>query len=301
MADSTKNDLGRDDLIAAYLTLSGAPVDQPARFPFAERVAAAAAAGFSAIGLDSRDYAACRAAGHSDAEMRTVLDDHGIRVAELEFVIDWLDDAQNGERARKSEERFYAAADAFGARHLNAGTLLGHEELPPLQIVAEHYGALCDRADAHGLRVALEFLPWTAIPDATTAWEITRLAGRSNGGILVDSWHYFRGAADPAQLRAIPPERIVVIQFDDADAECAEDMFADTMRRRLPGEGAFDLVGFIRLLDHIGVTAPISVEIISPEQQARPVIEAARTAHDTTRAVLAEARRNAQPGPSGTS
>jgi len=62
------------------------------------------------------------------------------------------------------------------------------------------------------------------------------------------------------------------------------------MQRRLPGEGAFDLVGFIRLLDNIGVTAPISVEIISPEQQARPVIEAAKRAHDTSRAVIAAAR-----------
>jgi hypothetical protein len=40
------------------------------------------------------------------------------------------------------------------------------------------------------------------------------------------------------------------------------------------------------------VTAPISVEIISPEQQARSLIEAARLAHDTSRAVIAAARRS---------
>jgi len=83
---------------------------------------------------------------------------------------------------------------------------------------------------------------------------------------------------------------VVVIQFDDADAYAGGDLLEDTMKRRLPGEGTFDLVGFIRLLDSIGVTAPISVEIISPEQQARPVIEAAKRAHDTSRAVIAAAR-----------
>src|SRR5437867_3212829 len=52
--------LGRNDLIASYYTLSGAPVGQPARFSFEERVAAAAAAGFAAIGLAVEDYEACR-------------------------------------------------------------------------------------------------------------------------------------------------------------------------------------------------------------------------------------------------
>jgi sugar phosphate isomerase/epimerase len=292
MSDAVKRDLGRDDLIAAFLTLSGAPAMRPSRFPFADRVAAAAAAGFAAIGLDSLDYAASREAGHSDTEMRSVLDGHGIRVAELEFVADWLDEAHLPPRARKTEERLYAAADAFGARHLNAGTFFAPDELPPLDIVAERFGALCDRAEAHGLRVALEFLPWTAIPDAATAWEIVELAGRENGGVLVDSWHYFRGAADPEQVRTIPPHRVVVIQFDDADDYKGGDLLEDTMKRRLPGEGTFDLAGFIRLLDGMGVTAPISVEIISPEQQARPLIEAARLAHDTSRAVIAAARRS---------
>ena len=39
-------------------------------------------------------------------------------------------------------------------------------------------------------------------------------------------------------------------------------------RRRLPGEGEFDLVGFLQLLDDRGVTAPISVEILSNELAA---------------------------------
>ncbi len=53
-----RKDLAREDLIAAFLTLSGAPAMKPARFPFADRVAAAAAAGYAAMGLDSADYAA---------------------------------------------------------------------------------------------------------------------------------------------------------------------------------------------------------------------------------------------------
>src|SRR5262249_39630115 len=237
------------------------------------------------------DYTACRAAGLSDAEMRRVLDDHGIQLAELEFLFDWWRSDERGSLARVAEDRLYAMADAFGARHLNVGDIAPKGELAPFALVAERFAALCDRAAAHGLLVAIEFLPWTDIADATAAWEIARLAGRRNGGILVDSWHYFRGGADAARLRAVPAERIFVVQLDDAEADPGGESWEGTLHRRLPGEGTFDLVGLIRLLVDMGVQAPISVEIISPEHPARPLTEAARLAHDTSRAVLARARR----------
>jgi sugar phosphate isomerase/epimerase len=286
--------LSRNDLIASYYTLSGAPVGHPARFSLEERVAAAAAAGFAAIGLAVEDYGACRDRGLSNAALRRLLADSGITVAELEFLTNWWHDDELGRRARLIEEQLYMAADAFGARHLNVGSIGVRGTLPPLGVITDHFAALCDRAARHGLLVALEFLPWSDIGDAGTAWEIVRQAARDNGGILIDTWHYFRGAADPAQVRAIPAERFCAIQFDDANAVQIGGFLEDTtQRRRLPGEGAFDLLGFVQLLDEIGVQAPVSVEIISTEQQARPLAEAARLAHDTTRVVLTQARAGA--------
>jgi sugar phosphate isomerase/epimerase len=166
--------------------------------------------------------------------------------------------------------------------------------MEPVEAAAERFAGLCDRAAAHGLQVAIEFLPWTGIPNPAAAWDICRLAGRRNGGLLVDSWHYFHSGADAATLRKVPAEQIVAIQFDDAArmAPTINDMLYDTLHRSMPGEGVFDLEGFIRLLDELGVRAPISVEIISPEQQERPIEQAARVAHDTSAAVIARARRN---------
>jgi sugar phosphate isomerase/epimerase len=56
-----------------------------------------------------------------------------------------------------------------------------------------------------------------------------------------------------------------------------------------PGEGEFDCVGFVQLLDEMGVTAPIAVEVCSTELWAGPADEAARRAADGMRSVLAEA------------
>jgi sugar phosphate isomerase/epimerase len=287
--------LGRDDLIASHYTLAGAGVGEPVRFSFAERVAAAAAAGFAGIGVLAEDYAACRASGLSDADLRAILDAHGVRVVELEFLFGWARADERQAWARRTEDRLHAIADVLGARHLNVGDIDPAGDLPPLDVVAERFAALCDRAATHGLLVAIEFLPWTDIPDVRTAWEIARRAGRRNGGLLVDAWHYFRGAGNEAALRAVPADAIVAVQLDDADAASGAP-YEDTLRRRLPGEGTFDLVGLVRLLDTMGVDAPVSVEIISPEHAARPASEAARAAHDATRAVLARARGRAVPG-----
>jgi sugar phosphate isomerase/epimerase len=290
MSARTPRALGRNDLVASYYTLAGAGVGEPARFSFAERVAAAAAAGFAGVGLLADDYAACRAAGLSDADMRAILGDHGIGVVEVEFLFGWCRGDERASFSRGVEERLYALADALGARHMNVGDIDPAGEREPLERVAERFAALCDRAAEHGLLVGIEFLPWTDIPDAAGAWQIARLAGRPNGGVLVDAWHYFRGRCDADALRAVPADRIVGVQLDDADALCVGELYQDTLRRRLPGEGGFDLVGLIRFLDAMGVDVPVSVEMISPDHHSRPLAEAASRAHDATRAVLQRAR-----------
>ena len=277
--------LGRNDLIASHFTLTGTPAPQAPRFSFAERVAAAAAAGFNGIGLFTGHWED----GLPAAEMRRIADDYGIVVAELEWLTDWWCDGERGRHSRAAEERITRRPTRW-ARAISVSPRSPLKSISNRRWRAERFAALCERADQHDLLVGIEFFPGSAIRDAQAAWNIARWAGE-NGGVLVDSWHYFRGAADPEHLRAIPAERIVAIQFDDADREMVGNLYEDTtLRRRLPGQGNFDLIGFIRLLDEIGVEAPVLVEILSPEQQAYSVIEAARQAHNTSRSVIARAR-----------
>jgi sugar phosphate isomerase/epimerase len=285
---------GRRELIASFYTLSGSPVGEPPRFPFAARVEAAARAGFAGLGLLSDDYRSLHAAGMSDAALQQVLADHQMRILEIEFHFDWTADGSRGASAREREATLHAMADAFSPDHLNVGEIHAPGQGPGTEVVADRFGAVCDRAAEHGIRVALEFLPWTAIPDLATAAEIVERAARPNGGVLIDAWHYFRGRPDEARLRSMRPEHITAVQLDDGDAEPVGPLFEDTMlRRRLPGEGAFDLVGLLRVLDEVGVDVPYSVEILSTDHQQLPVREAARRAFTSTSAVLRAAARGA--------
>ena len=91
-----------------------------------------------------------------------------------------------------------------GARHINCGDVAGAGAMSPLtRSPSASPGSVTGRPSTGCSPI--EFLPWLDIPDAATAWAIAKQAGRANGGVLVDTWHYFRGAADPAQLEAIPP------------------------------------------------------------------------------------------------
>jgi sugar phosphate isomerase/epimerase len=254
-----------------------------------DRAAAAAAAGFQHLGWMSTGYLAERAAGRSDTEMRAILAHYGIDVPEIEFLYGWATDGDPGFDWHELERDLFTMAEVFGADHINCGDVGVTGPMLPLEAVIERFAGICDRAAEHGVRMAIEFLPFSQIPDASTAWQIIHGAGRPNAGLDLDTWHHFRGANDLEQVLAVPPERVIVIQFDDAGPP-AGDPWADTMERRLPGEGLFDLVGFIEALDAHGVRAPISVEVFSTELNALSPKVAAQRAYDASRNLLSRAR-----------
>jgi hypothetical protein len=76
-------------LVASHFTLSGAGFAEPPRNSFIERCEAAAAAGFSGIGLHCDDLSRTIAAGVDVPEMRAVLRNNGLALVEIEFLAGW--------------------------------------------------------------------------------------------------------------------------------------------------------------------------------------------------------------------
>lgn len=252
---------------------------------FVERCAAAAAAGFTQIGWSGREFARLR----DSADLPAIVRDHGLRLTEIETVAGFADPvagraddpARARHASRERRQQMFDMADVFGCRHLQAvGSFVG--DLEP--DVVDRFAQLCDEAAEHGLLVALEFVPCTNIPDAATAVQIVQAAGRANGGLCVDIWHHERGARDLAMLAAIPAELVTMIQIDDGRrAPQHADFVTDTMHfRDLPGEGEFDVDGFLRLLWTNGARAPLSVEVMDDRLAALPAAEAAQRIADAT-------------------
>jgi sugar phosphate isomerase/epimerase len=254
---------------------------------FDERLAAAADAGFAAIGLYLHEYERLRDEEHrSDASLVAQFDAHGLCLGEVEAIRGWW--ALDGEERAafdKAEALAFAMADGIGARYLQA---IGPYECS-FEQAADRFGTLCRRAAEHGLLVGVEWLPFTNIPDAASAQRLVEATGCDNAGYCADIWHHVRGANDEAMLRALPGDKIFAVQMNDGPLHpVMDDYKADCLATRLPpGEGEFDCAGFIRILRDLGVTAPISLEVASTELWQRPAAETARRAADGMRAVLA--------------
>ena len=283
--------LGPDDLVLCAGTVMGSS--------FRERVEAAAAAGYRGITLWAMDYRAARDDGLSAADMRAMLADNGLAIGELDGVSSWLP-AGPGVAAAAMAEReaaglvipervFWEVADELGGRSLNVFELFG--DAVDTEVAAEAFAGLCDRAGEHGLLVHIEPLPWSGIGDVHAAAAITRLAGRANGGVLLDTWHHFRAGLDAAALTPEVAAHVNGIQISDAPALAESDPMDECSHRRLlPGEGAADVAGVLRALRAGGVDAPVGVEVFSDALREPGMSSAAARAAEAARAVVDAAR-----------
>jgi sugar phosphate isomerase/epimerase len=267
---------GRPPLVLSSYTL-GTAVSYP------DRVRAVAATGFDGLGLRAENYRDATRAGLSDADLVGIAAEHGVRIAEVEYLTAWGTAADRDRAQREKERAVFHMARAFGVRHVNAGLL----ETLPLDVVTAAFADLCDRA-GDDLTVALEFMPYSGVPDLATAWRVVADAGRANGGLIVDVWHWARAGCVVADLAAVPAERIVAVQLCDVREHPMDPPRAESLGHRLPpGHGFGDAVGLVAALRAHGVRPwVVTAEVISDALVARGVDVAARVVADATRDVL---------------
>lgn len=128
-------------------------------------------------------------------------------------------------------------------------------------------------------------LPFSDIATPERTLEIVGDAPR--GGIYLDIWHVRHGNVSDDQLRAIPLDRLIGIEVNDAIPDHGRSMFETTIEDRLPpGQGTLDPAGFVRTIREMGYQGPIGVEIISNAQRALPLDGAVKVAFDATAGCL---------------
>ena len=253
MTPRSPHDLTNHDLVVSHFTLGR-------HFDIGDRVGSAAAAGCAGVGLYVGEYRRLERSGFAPEALHDLLSRHGLCLAEIEVLQGWADPSvADTDRYREIEATAWRMADAFGCRYVQAiGPYAGS-----VADAGRSYRGLCDRARDHGLVVGLEFLPFTNIYSAADALAIVETADRDNGGVCVDIWHHERGAADLALIEAIPAARVMGIQMSDGPlVPDDDDYFEDCLRNRVaPGDGEFDVTGFVTALRSRGVTAPWSLEV----------------------------------------
>lgn len=187
------------------------------------------------------------------ADTRRALKATGVGVLDIELACITRD------REPKSYERAFEVGAELGARHVISSAWT--KETNDRAFLIDRFSELCDRAQAFGLTVNLEFPCFSRLKDLSQVVDVVRAADRPNGGVLIDSLYFHFTQATLAELRALPPEWINFLHI--ADARRAVPHSDDGMReiareeRLYMGEGGVD---FPTLLGALPVV-PLSLEL----------------------------------------
>lgn len=239
----------------AYLTANASTVPQAIRI--------AADLGYGHVGLRVQPNgpgAPCQTLiGDANVlrETQAVMRDTGVCVYDLEII-------RIGEQFNLSDHTaLMDIGQTLGAKAVLIAADDTHESR-----LADNYARLCEAMQPFGLTADLEFMPWTAVKDATSAMRVIALAGHpGNAGVLVDALHFGRSTTTLQDIAAIPRTLLHYAQMCDATAgvNFTDDELIHTARqeRLLPGEGNIDVKGLFATLPQ---DLPVSVEIVNLER-----------------------------------
>ena len=235
--------------------------------PFPTLVEAAAAAGFAGLSIwPEATYTRARAEGFSDEDLVAILADHGMVVQDVDALVGWVGPGDPGPPyfIESPRDSLFAAARALGARYTNV--LLVGSPGCSLDDTAEAFARICDLAAAHDLIATYEFSYRGVVTKLTDAVAVIQAAGRPNGRLLIDTWHYHYGGSDLDALKAVPGELVAAVQLNDVAAEPAVDIVDASLHHRLPpGQGVVGVTDFVRALRSIGSPAPLTLEVFNDD------------------------------------
>jgi len=287
------------DVLALYWTISG-PVEvhvgrEWSLFDLRDRCAHAARVGFSGIGIWHADLEHMLSEGRTLAEMRSLLDEYGLRHLELEFLGDWFLDPDDERRKVSDGTRalLWEAAAVLPAHHIKVGNLAGTE--CELSRMVEAYGELCGDAARHtDAKIVYEFMPYDAVVNSLdAALAVVEGADPPNGGLAIDTWHLGKLEIEPEELRRIPPRFVSWVELSDGPYGIAEEWLDEVInRRRLPGEGDFPIRDYVRVFRELGYHGPWGVEVLSEELRNLPIEQIFDRAYETSSALLAVEERS---------
>ncbi len=226
---------------------------------------AASLAGFRSVGLDMWSVDQHLERGHSLAGLSSTLERAELRCTDVLPLVVGADTDLTVESAA----RLATLATATGATW--CATALGPEITDPRDRRARDGLCRCaEILDGAGVRLAIEFLPYSCVASIADAVELCDAVGWDAAGLLVDSWHTLV-TGQLAGLAGLSAGDIALVQYSDGVIPRSDDVRdASRNHRRLPGQGDFDLAAFVEAVVATGYTGVVTPEVLSAEVRAAP-------------------------------
>ena len=236
--------------------------------PFDHVIGIAQRAGYDGIGLWATDVSAYLERGGSYGALRERLAANGLSVPELCFAGGWMYVAEDERKLALAKARALSRM----ARQLDAGCLVAVPSFQhgDLDDAVRDFRELCDVAAEESVRVALEFNGVAKqVRSLAVGLDVVDQANRPNGGLLVDSFHFFVGGSSLPDIDRIPLNRLFLVHLSDA-AHLPLEQFTTSHRHRFfPGHGIANVRQTVERLQRLGYQGFFSLEFFNDEYLPR--------------------------------
>lgn len=197
--------------------------------------------------------------------------------------LEGVDDATFQRNLDRAERKFDLMGE-LGAPLLLVCSNVSPEAIDDDERAAAQLARLAERAARRGIKIGYEALSWgTRVKTFDHAWRLVAKADQPHLGLILDSFHTLALPDDWSGIADVPGEKIFYVQLADAPRLGMNALTLSRHFRCLPGQGDFDVPGFLRAVIAAGYAGPISLEIFNDDlRQASP----RNTARDAMRSLL---------------
>ncbi|CAM3370915.1 sugar phosphate isomerase/epimerase family protein [Marinicrinis lubricantis] len=235
----------------------------------------AAAYGFQAVDLDP--------VGLSDElgqeEAKQWLKENNMQLGSIGLPVQCLGDEKAFRSTLPLLARYAEAASALGCSscctYILPSTDGNHAQL--MAQLVRRYRVCAEILEAYGMRLGLEYVgphhlrsTWTNpfIWTMEQTLDLIAAIGKSNVGLLLDSYHWYTTGQTAEDLHRLRVDQIVHVHLNDSDASPEEALDND---RLYPGEGRIDLGSFLKALKTAGYQGAVSQEVLTRQNPEDPV------------------------------
>ena len=152
---------------------------------FEDRVIAAKNAGYEGIGLRAETYVDALNEGLFDKDILAILDKHGMKVTEVEYIVQWAEEHRSYEQKYKEQLCFHMC-ELFDVKQINCGLMENYS----VEYTAQKLRELCQRAGKY--IIGVEPMPYSGIPNMEKGWAVVKGSGCDNAKLIMDTWHWVR-------------------------------------------------------------------------------------------------------------
>lgn len=247
-----------------------------------DKLSAAAAAGFDGIELFEPDLVV---SSLSPPGLAARCADLGLSIDLYQPFrdLDSTDPARFASNLRRAERKFDVMAK-LGVDTVLVCSSVAPDAVADPDFLAEQLATAAGRAAERGLRIAYEALAWGRhVATWDRSWDAVRRADCPALGLCLDSFHVLSRDGDPTGFAQVPGEKLFFLQLADAPQLRMDVLQWSRHHRLFPGQGAFDLPGFLGHVLAAGYDGPLSLEVFNDVyRQAEPT----RAAVDAMRSLL---------------